>query len=516
MIKLDKRHDELVVSFPEIGVGVQLTIRFQRTHRIPDDGRTYKPLPEIDQFPLEHVDDHLKKVPSKWLDKGGVMMPMYQGEGMWIEFESKEIPEHGRPFAFAVKIAAGKINGITGDELTESLDTTAQNYVVVPLQSRIDGFNVEQRVVRQFVAMPFGKGFSVEDQLREGPAFGGIQIMVYPMSWEAFVRQEDYVRLNDPERTWCTQNGRTQSVPATGLKWIEDQQVKLFLGLGLWLTCWFALNFILWLLLGVVLLGYLLWRTFLFKRDFSGEPVTAEQPSPASRDSACAAPSAMETIPSSPPPPMSCPPPMPASATMLDTPVIPAPPEPCAPLPAASRNPAPPQDQQPLPVEHVPQAPAEIIYPVDEMSDSGSQVIALSDSIAFGEAMLLTGDTFHHELSLAAGGRIEQQIFADTHSPTDWDKATNRGFFIHLASSEWWFALTGTIPPLKPLTAKEYNDAGLPWLETYEEKRVVDGSEKLRRTGGVPFLPDNDTFVINRVKKMRSELKETQIREASF
>ena len=81
-------HDSLEFSFPEVHPEAKLNIQFQRTLRIPDDGTDY-PLPAgLGEFPIEHVDDYLRTVPDRWLEHGGVMLPMYQSEAMWINFQS--------------------------------------------------------------------------------------------------------------------------------------------------------------------------------------------------------------------------------------------------------------------------------------------------------------------------------------------------------------------------------------------------------------------------------------------
>lgn len=64
----------------------QMTIDFQRTLRIPDDGNSYSLPPGLGRFPLRHVDDYADRVPTSWLDRGGVLMPMYQAEALWLHF----------------------------------------------------------------------------------------------------------------------------------------------------------------------------------------------------------------------------------------------------------------------------------------------------------------------------------------------------------------------------------------------------------------------------------------------
>ena len=59
--RLDRRDEFATVS-----------VEFQRTLRIPDDGKVY-PLPAgVGRFPLRHVDDYEKSVPESWLKRGGV------------------------------------------------------------------------------------------------------------------------------------------------------------------------------------------------------------------------------------------------------------------------------------------------------------------------------------------------------------------------------------------------------------------------------------------------------------
>ena len=61
----------------EVG-DVRLT--FQRTLRIPDDGRAYPLPPGLGAFPLRRVDDYASRVPEGWAERGGVFLPMYQRE----------------------------------------------------------------------------------------------------------------------------------------------------------------------------------------------------------------------------------------------------------------------------------------------------------------------------------------------------------------------------------------------------------------------------------------------------
>ncbi len=180
MIELSK--DELIVRFPEVHRRAECRIEFQRTLRIPDDGRIY-PLPAgLGRFPLRHLDDFASRMPKRSARRGGVVMPMYQGEALWINFDGS----FDTSYPCAIKVAAGKVCAISGEPWTEGLTEDPQNYVVVPEQPWLDGYCVDKGMIRQFVAMPLGSGTTAEEQLTGEGVHGGLQIAVYPMKREAF------------------------------------------------------------------------------------------------------------------------------------------------------------------------------------------------------------------------------------------------------------------------------------------------------------------------------------------
>jgi len=174
---IELKNDGLYFSFPEVHAKARMNVSFQRTLRIPDDERTYFLPPGLGEFPLRHTDDFASTVPASWNEHGGVIMPMYQSEAMWIGFEGGEYP-------FAVKIAAGKINAVTGEAWSNGLHDSPQDYVSVPEQPWLDGFCVEKGLIRQFVAMPLGEGYTAEEQLEGKAEVGGLQVVVYPMKRE--------------------------------------------------------------------------------------------------------------------------------------------------------------------------------------------------------------------------------------------------------------------------------------------------------------------------------------------
>ncbi|WP_291207144.1 hypothetical protein [Hyphomonas sp.] len=184
-------HDSLVFRFAQIEEEASFSINFQRTLRIPDTEETYALPPGLGSFPLRHVEDHAAKLPAQTTSRGGVILPMWQAEALWLNFKNKG-PDWGLDFPVAIKVAAGKINAVTGETWRAGLHREPQDYMVSPDQPWLDGFAIEKGVIRQFVAMPLGDGYSVEEQLTGEAEWGGLQISVAPLKaqvWKA-KRQE--------------------------------------------------------------------------------------------------------------------------------------------------------------------------------------------------------------------------------------------------------------------------------------------------------------------------------------
>lgn len=161
--------------------GPAFQVSFIRTLRIPDDDKQYCLPPGFGPFPLRRVADYADKVPKKWLTDGGVFLPIYQREAMWLSFSG---PNH------ALKVAAGGINALSGQEWTEELQPSndgQQDYMVCPQQPWLDGFNTGEGVIRQFVAMPMGAGYTVEAQITGEEKKGGLQLTVYPSKKDAIM-----------------------------------------------------------------------------------------------------------------------------------------------------------------------------------------------------------------------------------------------------------------------------------------------------------------------------------------
>lgn len=179
---IELKHDELVFSFPRVHADAYCSIEFQRTLRIPDDNRSYPLPPGLGRFPMEHTDDHASRLPQNWKDHGGVLLPMYQSEALWVNFHCD--------YPCAVKIATGKINAITGKTWTNELTRNPQDYLVLPDQPWLDGYCVQEGLIRQFIAMPLNEGYTAEEQISGKAEHGGLQVIVFPMKRDHYERMQ--------------------------------------------------------------------------------------------------------------------------------------------------------------------------------------------------------------------------------------------------------------------------------------------------------------------------------------
>lgn len=173
-------NDRLVFRFPELEERASVAIEFQRTLRIPDTAKTYSLPPGLGRFPVRHTEDHAARLPSETARRGGVILPMWQAEALWLNFRSVG-SHHDLDFPVAIKVAAGKINAVSGEQWRPGLFRKPQDYIVLPDQPWLDGFAIEPGVIRQFVAMPLGDGYTVEGQLTGKEEWGGLQIQVIPL-----------------------------------------------------------------------------------------------------------------------------------------------------------------------------------------------------------------------------------------------------------------------------------------------------------------------------------------------
>ncbi|MFI9802897.1 hypothetical protein ACIHEJ_00710 [Streptomyces sp. NPDC052301] len=150
-----------------------VAVRFIRTLRLPETG-THPLPPGLGEFPVRRVEDYADTVPEAWRARGGVMLPVYLREAMWLSFSGSREPA-------ALQVGVGKVCAVSGRPWSDRLARGPQNYVVLPRQPWLDGINSGTGTVRQFVAVPLGLGATVEGQVTGEEVWGGVQLQSFPL-----------------------------------------------------------------------------------------------------------------------------------------------------------------------------------------------------------------------------------------------------------------------------------------------------------------------------------------------
>ncbi|MFG2881401.1 hypothetical protein ACGFYV_03610 [Streptomyces sp. NPDC048297] len=154
-----------------VRLGGGVAVRFVRTLRLPESG-THPLPPGLGEFPVRRVADYADSVPEQWRARGGVMLPVYLREAMWLSFAGTTEPA-------ALQVGVGKVCAVSGKPWHDGLARTPQNYLVLPRQPWLDGINSGKGTVRQFVAVPLGLGATVEGQVTGEETWGGVQLQAF-------------------------------------------------------------------------------------------------------------------------------------------------------------------------------------------------------------------------------------------------------------------------------------------------------------------------------------------------
>jgi hypothetical protein len=322
------KDDCLEISFPELQSNAGIRINFQRTLRIPDDEKTHSLPPGLGKFPLRHIEDFDLDKHNHLKERGGIIMPMFQAEAMWLNFDT--IPSFDdMEYPIAVKIGTGKICAVSGESWNSTLNRHPQDYLVVPEQPWIDGYNVEKGKIKQFVAAPMGKGYTVEEQITGEADVGGLQIQVFPM------KKEFYERLNEQRKQKLRERRAAMERESAQF---DDSRVM-----------------------------------------YSMEP------------------------------PASC----------MESPPV--------------------------------------------------------------------------EMGLAPGGSMRQEIYEDPYDLEVWDLRKSQRCFVTIANADQWMSITGGEPPISPITAGEYTEAGLPWFEYYaDDQTAIEGAQLLGNIKSIKNITPTD------------------------
>ncbi|MHC3467287.1 hypothetical protein ACYF6T_01100 [Streptomyces sp. 7R007] len=164
-----------------------VAVRFVRTLRLPEKG-THPLPPGLGEFPVRRVADFPDTVPAQWRARGGVMLPVYLREAMWLSFGGTTEPA-------ALQVGVGKVCAVSGTPWSDRLSRSPQNYLVLPRQPWLDGINSGKGTVRQFVAVPLGLGATVEGQVTGEEVWGGVQLQSFPLKERLLAEWRERERL---------------------------------------------------------------------------------------------------------------------------------------------------------------------------------------------------------------------------------------------------------------------------------------------------------------------------------
>ncbi|MFH8977919.1 hypothetical protein [Streptomyces sp. NPDC017890] len=181
------------------------TVRFIRTLRLPETG-THPLPPGLGEFPVRRVADYAGTVPEAWRARGGVMLPVYLREAMWLSFAGTKEPA-------ALQVGVGKVCAVSGKPWSDRLTRDPQNYVVLPRQPWLDGINSGTGTVRQFVAVPLGMGATVEGQVTGEEVWGGVQLQAFPLNDAELARWREEERRRAERTRRAARSGGAYGAP---------------------------------------------------------------------------------------------------------------------------------------------------------------------------------------------------------------------------------------------------------------------------------------------------------------
>ena len=99
-------------------------------------------------------------------------------------------------------------------------------------------------------------------------------------------------------------------------------------------------------------------------------------------------------------------------------------------------------------------------------------------------------------MGLAPGGRMKQEIYKDSYGFDVWDRDHSSRCFVTILDAVSWHAITGEVPPTKPITAKSYAKRGIPWFDFYDaDQKELEGTRELQGLIGLgSMVPPEDIF----------------------
>ena len=142
------KKNNIKVKYDKIQVFENLEIKFHKTIKVTDDDVIHALPPTLGKYKIDEIDNKL-------------YIRMKPAEATWISFQQKDAD------SLAIKVGAGNLNAVSGKLFTPALEQHVQNYLSIPTQPWIDGINVSDGLVRQFVVVSENDSSSIDNRLKE-------------------------------------------------------------------------------------------------------------------------------------------------------------------------------------------------------------------------------------------------------------------------------------------------------------------------------------------------------------
>lgn len=131
-----------------INVYNDIKIKFHKTIKVPSDNKSHPLPPTLGTYDIQKENDKL-------------YLAMRPHEAMWISFQTKSYK------ATAVRVFVGNLDAVSGEIVNDELCIEKQNYLSLPTQLWMDGVNVGNGLVRQFVVLHKDDKKTIENQLEQ-------------------------------------------------------------------------------------------------------------------------------------------------------------------------------------------------------------------------------------------------------------------------------------------------------------------------------------------------------------